>query len=188
MSKLITVHGSGGHGRVVTNTALLLGYQVIATDDKWHKRPGTNQPCHMAVGDNAVRKQFLNHSMVTLIHPAACVDASVRIGDGCFVGPLAVVNVAAKVGQGCILNTGCIIEHDCEIGDWCHVSPGAVLCGTVRLGEGCWVGANAVIRQGITIAPWVTIGAGAVVVKDVTDSGVYVGNPSHPINRGSRGD
>jgi acetyltransferase-like isoleucine patch superfamily enzyme len=41
-----------------------------------------------------------------------------------------------------------------------------------------YFGTNSSVRQGITICQDVVIGMGGVVVKNITESGIYVGNPA----------
>jgi len=178
MARLLTIHGDGDHGRVATSTALLLGWQVHMTDAKRHTEPAEGSPAHIAIGDNRSRKNYDMFDLVTLIHPSAYVDASARLGAGVFAGPMAVVHVGAKVGRGAIINSGAVVEHDCDVGAWTHISPGAILTGKVTVGEGTWIGAGAVVKHGITICPWCIVGCGAVVVKDITESGTYVGCPA----------
>jgi len=51
-----------------------------------------------------------------------------------------------------------------------------------RLGNRVSVGTNATILP-VTICDQVVIGAGAVVTKDITESGIYVGNPARLLRR-----
>jgi len=174
----LVVHGSGGHGRVVTAAALALGYAVKPTDARDGTEPTLDEECIIAIGDNAIRKAFQNRRLRSVIHPTAYVDPSARIENGVFIGPGAIVHVGARVGRGAIINTGSIVEHDCTVGEWAHLAPGAVLCGTVEVGEGAFVGAGSVVRENIRISPWATIGAGSAVVADIEEPGVYVGCPA----------
>jgi len=43
---------------------------------------------------------------------------------------------------------------------------------------GSWVGIGAIINNNVNIYEHMTLGAGAVVVKDITESGIYVGVPA----------
>ena len=89
----------------------------------------------------------------------------------------AVINASADIGKHCIINTGAVIEHDNVIEDYVHVSPHATLCGTVHVGKLTHIGAGAVIRNNRHVAADCTIGAGGVVVKDINESGTYIGVP-----------
>lgn len=53
---------------------------------------------------------------------------------------------------------------------------------TTRIGNRVSVGTNATILP-VTICDDVVIGAGAVVTKDITEPGIYVGNPARLLRR-----
>ena len=53
----------------------------------------------------------------------------------------------------------------------------------VTIGDDCWIGGNTVILPGIKIGNGCVIGAGSVVTKDLTISGVYLGNPAKLIKK-----
>jgi len=181
MPPKLTIHGKGGHGRVVAAAVRLTGREVRFTDDAGCTFPDKDAEAIIAIGDNRVRRMRDSGTLVTVVHPTAFVDGSAILGSGVFVGPFALVHVGAKVGRGAIVNSGAIVEHDCVVGDWAHLAPAAVLCGTVTVGEGAWVGANAVVREGLRIAPWAVIGCGSVVIRDIAEPGVYVGNPARRV-------
>jgi len=112
---------------------------------------------------------------------SAVVSRSSSLSDGIIIMHCAVVNSNASLGENCIINTRAIIEHDVCIGAHTHVSTGAIVNGGCRIGNACLVGSGAVLKQGITLADEVIIGAGSVVIKDVTEPGVYAGNPARKI-------
>ena len=62
--------------------------------------------------------------------------------------------------------------------DYVHVAVGAHVCGTVSIGNNTWIGAGATVSNNINICSDCFVGAGAVVVKDIADSGVYIGVPA----------
>ena len=70
------------------------------------------------------------------------------------------------------------MDHDCEVGDYVHISVGSHLCGTVSVGSGTWIGAGATVSNNVSICPNCMIGAGAVVIKEIKESGTYVGVPA----------
>jgi acetyltransferase-like isoleucine patch superfamily enzyme len=57
------------------------------------------------------------------------------------------------------------------------------LSGGVTVGENSFIGAGATIIQNTNIIGNTLIGAGAVVIKDITRSGVYVGNPAKLVEK-----
>lgn len=192
--------GAGGHGKVVAETATILGYQeIVFADSAWPDRiangrwpivmaqPTIDNPATIfcSVGDNVIRERlfvsFPLHCSPSLLHPAATVSPSVRIGAGVFCQAGAVVNADAVIGKGVILNTGCSVDHDCRIGDFVHISPGAHLAGDVHVGSRTWIGIGASVRQGIRIGSDVVIGAGAAVVSDIADHSRVGGVPAKSI-------
>ena len=55
---------------------------------------------------------------------------------------------------------------------------GAKLAGTVHVGKATWIGIGASVSNNLSICENCMIGAGAVVVKDITESGTYIGVPA----------
>ncbi len=86
-----------------------------------------------------------------------------------------------SIGKHCLININCTIGHDSTIGDFSSLMPQVAISGNVKIGERVYIGASACVKQGITICDDAIIGMGAVVVKDITEKGVYVGNPARKI-------
>ncbi|NMA64614.1 MAG: acetyltransferase, partial [Clostridiaceae bacterium] len=102
-------------------------------------------------------------------------------GSGTVVMAGVVINSSTRIGKGCIINTGATIDHDNVIEDYVHISPGVNTAGTVRVGCGTWLGIGSVVSNNITVTNNCRVGAGAVVVKDITETGTYVGVPARRI-------
>lgn len=206
--KCLAILGASGHGKVVAEAALLGGWeQIVFYDDAWPQKSrigiwtiaGDTQSLLreagqvggvvVAIGDNSVRLnkirmlQDAGLKLPAIVHPAAVVSDSARLGMGCVVMAGAIVNADAEIGLGAILNTACSVDHDCVLGDAAHVSPGAHLAGDVRVGNCAWIGIGASVRQGVRIGVGVTVGAGAAVVSDVVDGLTVVGIPARPVPR-----
>ena len=200
MKDLIII-GAGGHGRVIADIAQKLGvYNTIAFLDDGDAQESMGLPIvgkaadmekyvdkadvFVAIGNSKVRRMFIERllsagaNIPTLIHPSAVVGPCVEIGVGTAVMAGAVINPCSKLGKGVILNTCSSIDHDCIIGDYCHIAVGVHIAGTVRLGENVWLGAGTIIKNNVEICRNCIIDAGGVVVKDITESGTYVGVPA----------
>jgi UDP-perosamine 4-acetyltransferase len=201
----LLVIGAGGHAKVVIEVARAAGWTPVAaldprrtsdvlgvpvqgTDDDiaafWAR--GAVDGAVVAIGENRIR-QALAHSVrglgcptVIIVHPAAVVAASARIGDGVVVMAGAIINADASIGRDCIINTAAIVEHDCILEEGVHAAPRSVMGGTCRLGRGTLFGIGATVRPGIAIGKGVMVGAGAVVVSDIADYTMVVGNPARP--------
>lgn len=119
----------------------------------------------------------------TLIHPAANVSPSAKIGRdtviyaGTFVGANAVIGDHAKI------LANCSIEHDAVIGDFVTISDLVNILGAVNVGEGCYFGGNSAIKDNLNIGEWALIGMGAVIIRDVPPYCTVVGNPGRIIRR-----
>lgn len=112
----------------------------------------------------------------TLISPHAIVTEHSEVGKGSAIMTGAIIN-RAKLGKHVVVNSGAIVEHDCMVGDNSFIGPGAVIGGFTQIGENCFIGLGARIGNGLRIGANVTVAMGAVVNKDLTEPGIYHGNP-----------
>ena len=133
---------------------------------------------------------------VTVVQPVNLYGCT--IGDGTFVGPFVEIQKGVKIGKRCRIQSHSFICELVTIGDECFISHGAMfindpfltggpagkpdLWRATRLANRVSVGTNATILP-VTICDQVVIGAGAVVTKDITESGIYVGNPARLLRR-----
>ena len=200
----LVVVGSGGHAKVVIATARAAGLEVTAIVDDdpacWGQRvlgvevagptlavlDDAGQTAVLAIGSNRARQQLAAAArcrFATVVHPAAVIDATVRLGAGTVVFAGAVIQPDAALGAHVIVNTGASIDHDCAIGDFVHIAPGVRLAGDVSLGDGVFLGIGAVAVPGVRIGAWTTVGAGAAVVGDLAADLVAAGVPARPLRR-----
>lgn len=112
----------------------------------------------------------------SLIAPTAIITPAAKIGEGCAIMQGAIVN-RARIGDNCVVNSGAIIEHDCEIGSNTFIGPGAVVGGFTEIGANCFIGLGARIGNGLHIGDNITVAMGAIINKDLTEPGIYHGNP-----------
>jgi sugar O-acyltransferase (sialic acid O-acetyltransferase NeuD family) len=201
--KRLAIIGASGHGKVVAEIAVELGWDTIVFfDAEWPKMKtharwpvvGSDSDSinhinsfdgfFVAIGDNEARCNLsslltsVEVKLVNLIHPSSVVSSSAQIGRGVAVMPGVVVNADSILGNGVILNTACIIEHDCRIEAFVHVSPGAHLAGGVSIGELSWVGIGSSIKEGLSVGANVVVGAGSVVLQNVKSNLVVFGIPA----------
>lgn len=86
-----------------------------------------------------------------IVHPAASVSKSARLGAGAAVVAGATVMPATEIGVGAIVNTNASVDHDSTVGHGAHVAPGAVVLGGCRIGDCAMVGAGSVLLQGTAV-------------------------------------
>ena len=142
---------------------------------------------HVAIGHNPTRRRIAGEItagggvLASIVHPAAHVAASARIGDGTLVCAGAIVGPGARIGRDCIVNHGAIVEHDGELADHVNLSTAFACGGRARIEEGAFAGVGAVLIPDIRVARWSYLAAGAVVVADTEPHGLYAGVPARRI-------
>ncbi len=132
---------------------------------------------------------------VVIVEPVNIYEC--EIGDDCFIGPFVEIQKNVRIGKNCRLQSHAFICELVEIGDNCFISHGVMFINDLFAGGGPaggnqdkWnetkVGNNVSIGTNSTILPiWITdnvvIGAGSVVTKNITEQGIYAGNPARKI-------
>jgi maltose O-acetyltransferase len=120
-----------------------------------------NQPFYCDYGKQiSVGRRFFANFNLTILD-----EASVTIGDDCFIGPNVSIYTACHSTDP--------VERNTRM-EWAE---------PVTIGDNVWIGGSVTILPGVTIGNNVTIGAGAVVTKDIPDNVVAVGNPCKVIKR-----
>ena len=118
----------------------------------------------------------------TFIHPSAHImDDNIQVGVGSFIGANSILTTNIKLGNHALLNRGNHIGHDSVAGDFFSMMPNAVVGGNVTIGDNVYLGSCSNVREKINITSDVLIGMNAAVVKDITESGKYVGVPTKKI-------
>ena len=193
--KEIYVLGFGGHSKSIMSCAIHLGMKPIycyfgkKNTDLFKTLHINDVPNNsdliIGIGDNLIRAELYDNYMMNFEFPniiaSLFVGEEFKIGRGNFIGVNSYVGPNVKIGNNNIINTSSIIEHDVTLGDFCHISVSSCICGSVTIGDRVFVGANATIIDGINIVSDVLIAAGSTVISNISESGVYVGNPVRKI-------
>jgi len=120
------------------------------------------------------------------------------IGENCFVGPFVEIQKGVLIGERTKIQSHTFVCELVTIGSDCFIGHGVVfindlfaegkpaggdktLWKSTHIGNNVSIGSNATILP-VSVCDNVVIGAGAVVTKDITVSGVYVGNPAIKMN------
>jgi sugar O-acyltransferase (sialic acid O-acetyltransferase NeuD family) len=122
-----------------------------------------------------------NGNLPVVCSAHASVSSRAVVDEGTVIMNSAIVGTGVHIGSNCIINTRAILEHDSRVGSHSHISTNAVVNGDVQIGSSCLVGSGAVISNGVTICSNAIIGAGAVVIRDIAETGTYVGNPARKV-------
>ena len=197
--KTLVIHGCGGHARSVASAVkgqwdvvfvdanarpgeVILGCPVFRSTEQV---PGAERAAHhVALGALAEKKALFEslraagRFLPVLIAPGAVVAEGATIGDGTFVGVGAYIGPRARIGANTIVNTHAVVEHDAVVGDHTHVSINAAVAGYSRIGSEVMIGAGATVIDKLSVGDRIVVGAGAAVIRDLTESGTYVGVPA----------
>ena len=207
MKDKLLIIGASGHGKVIADIALKMnmwksisfldddenikssmGIEVIgkSTDAFKHAK---DYDIFVAIGNNVTREKIQEKleakgaNVPVLLHPMAVIGEQVKFGAGTVVMAGTIINCCTEIGKGCIINTGSTIDHDNFIEDYVHISPGVHTAGTVKIGKGTWLGVGSVVSNNLNITSGCKVGVGAVVVKDIIESGTYVGVPARKVDK-----
>ena len=119
------------------------------------------------------------------------------MGDHTFVGPFVEIQKQVSIGARTRIQSHSFICELVTIGSDCVVGHGVMfindtfasggpargdksLWRSTTIGDGVSIGSNATIMP-VTICSGTVIGAGAVVTRDITEPGIYAGNPARKL-------
>ena len=180
----LLVYGSSEFGAVLRDVLADCGHEFAGFIDDVHpKNPGvvgsfeqaraSHPPSTaglvLAIGYKhleARRKVFdsaraAGYRFPPLVHPAAHVHPSAKVGEGAVVMARAIVDRQANVGEACVLWPGVNVSHDSRIGSNTFASPSAIVCGFVEVGRDCFLGAGSVIADHRTVPDGSFVKAGS---------------------------
>ena len=164
----------------------VLGYPIIGDDADLPKTINKDTWFIITLGhikSSALRRSLfeklenLEANIATVVSGNALISKYSSVGKGTIVMHRATVGAGSKIGQNCIINTNANIEHDTVVGNDVHISTHAVVNGNCELKDGVFIGSNTTIFHGISIESDTMIGAGSLVTKNITEKGIYYGNP-----------
>ncbi len=132
---------------------------------------------------------------VTVVQPVNIYGCT--IGDDSFIGPFVEIQKDVTIGSKTKIQSHAFICELVEIGNNCFISHGAMFINdlfadgkpaggvkekwkSTKLGNYVSIGTNATVLP-VTICDNVVVGAGSVVTKNITEPGIYAGNPAKKI-------
>lgn len=132
---------------------------------------------------------------VKVVEPVNIYDCV--IADDVFIGPFVEIQKDVKIGKSTKVQSHTFVCELVTIGEDCFIGHGVMfindrfsyggpaqgdkqLWKSTTIGNKVSIGSNATILP-VQICNRVVIGAGAVVTKNITEPGVYAGNPARKI-------
>ena len=131
---------------------------------------------------------------VTVVEPVNLYEC--KIADNSFIGPFVEIQKGAEIGSNCKIQSHSFICGLVTIGNNCFIGHGVMFINDpmqtgpaagdiskwkeTNIGDNVSIGSNATILP-VTICNDVVIGAGSVVTKNISERGVYAGNPAKKI-------
>ncbi len=117
------------------------------------------------------------------IHPSACIEDGVVLGNGVQIGPNAVIYAGSEVGDGVKIGANAVLGQrptkaksstlktspdlpGLSIGNRAVIGVGAVIYAGSSLGDDCFIADGAQVRERCTIGASVIIGHAATVEND----------------------
>ena len=135
-----------------------------------------------------------NVKIVTPVNLYGC-----HIGDNTFIGPFVEIQKDVTIGKSCKIQSHTFVCELVNIGNDCFIGHGVMFIndlfseggpaqGNKALWKSTFIGNHVSIGSNATILPvqicdYVVIGAGSVVTKNITEAGVYGGNPARLIKK-----
>lgn len=136
---------------------------------------------------------------VTVVEPVNLYDCTV--GDDVFIGPFVEIQRGVRVGSRTRIQSHSFVCEQVTIGSDCTIAHGVMFIndryatggpagGNRELWESTLIGDHVSIGSNATLLPvricdHVVIGAGSVVTRDITEPGIYAGNPARLLRQRS---
>lgn len=134
---------------------------------------------------------------VKVVEPVNLYGCS--IGANTFIGPFCEIQKNVNIGSYCKIQSHSFICEFVTIGSNCFIGHGVMFINdlfqdggpaggdqtkwkSTTIGKDVSIGSNATILP-VSICDGVVIGAGSVVTKDITEKGIYAGNPAKKIRK-----
>lgn len=167
------------HGTAVSGTRVLGGLGVLGDVPAARVVVCTGNPADFGSRRRIVERLALDEGRyATLVHPAAVVPRSCRLGPGTVVPAGVVATADVAVGAHVALMPHVVLTHDDRVGDHATIGAGARLAGHVHVGAGAYLGSGCLVLEERRIGAGALIGMGSVVLEDVPDGEAWAGVPA----------
>ena len=165
-----------GHSRVILNTD-----DLSKTSEKYN--------VVIAIANSRIRKMIAeklvindNLSFPNLIDPSVIYEeGELAIDKGNVICAGTIITVNISIGNFNIIDLDCTIGHDDILKNYITLYPSVNISGNVEVNDCVEIGTGTQIIQGLSIAENAIVGASAAVVKNIEESGTFVGVPAKKI-------
>jgi sugar O-acyltransferase (sialic acid O-acetyltransferase NeuD family) len=166
------------------------GLPVLGPSDLVYERPDARIVICTGRPDNYVSRRMIAERLgleheryATIVHPAATVGTTCRIGGGSVL--LANVDLTAdvEVGRHVAVMPQVVLTHDVRVEDYATLGSGVRVGGAARIAENAYIGSGACVRERLTIGERAMIGMGAMVTRDVPPERLWYGAPARDVDR-----
>ncbi|OQP66889.1 UDP-3-O-(3-hydroxymyristoyl)glucosamine N-acyltransferase [Niastella vici] len=147
--------------------------------------------------DYGIREDVVFGKDVRVIQPVNLYGC--KVGDNSFIGPFTEIQKDVAIGDRTKVQSHTFICELVTIGNDCFIGHGVMFINdlfseggpaagdkskwkSTVIGNHVSVGSNATILP-VSICDHVVIGAGSVVTKNITEPGIYAGNPARLMRR-----
>ena len=157
---------------------------ILGTIKDW--KPSENEVFAMGIasphGKEAVAGILKSRGakFATIIHPAAFVEETAILGEGCMISRGSTIGDCAVLGNF-VHVSGSMIGQDAEIGDFATTTGFANIT-NAKLGKRVFVGSHAVILNGRRIDDDAFICAGSIVFHNIKSGVKVLGNPARRVD------
>jgi acetyltransferase-like isoleucine patch superfamily enzyme len=145
--------------------------------------------------ESCIKEDVVFGDNVKVVSPVNLYGCS--IADNCFIGPFVEIQKDVTIGANTKVQSHTFICELVTIGQDCFIGHGVMFINDLfsaggpangdktrwkntTIGNNVSIGSNATILP-VSICDNVVIGAGAVVTKNISEKGIYAGNPARKI-------
>lgn len=167
-----------------------LGTTVLGGTDLVHEFPVASVVVMTGRPDDYGSRARLVHRLrlpleryATVIHPAASLGMSVRVGGGRIILSNVVATGDVKIRVHVAIMPSVVLTNHDVIEDFATIASGVRLGGHAHIERNAYLGAGCLAREGLGIGALAFVGMGAVVTKDVPTGEMWAGCPAKPMHR-----
>jgi sugar O-acyltransferase (sialic acid O-acetyltransferase NeuD family) len=172
------------HGRDIGGTPVLGPVEAVHDDPEVAVLVCVGRPdAYTARRDLVARLGLPDDRYATVVHPAASVGSTCRLGPGSVVLAQVTLTADVVVGRHVAIMPQVVLTHDVRIDDYATLASGVRLGGGANVGTGAYVASGVGVREGRRIGSWALVGMDSTVTRDVPDERVWFGSPARDVRR-----